>query len=74
MDRSGVTAEDKTSVLTWTARVLTEADLRRAWQGQGAVEVGRHAVVTPLARERLRECGVALTWRSDAEIRNSPTG
>lgn len=74
MELAGATAEDKTSVLTWTARVLTEADLRRAWQGERTVEVTRHAVVTPLARERLRECGVALTWRSEAQNKNSPTG
>src|SRR6516162_4253318 len=67
MDQPGATAEDKASVLTWTARVLTEADLRRAWQGQRTVEVQRNAVVTPLARERMRECGVALTWRASSK-------
>lgn len=74
MERSGITADAQTSVLSWTARVLTEADLRRAWQGQATVEVTRHAVVTPLAREWLRECGVALTWRPDAKVKNLPTG
>jgi hypothetical protein len=74
MDRSDATADDRTSVLTWTARILTEADLRRAWQGQRTVEVVRNAVVTPLARERLRETGVALTWRTDAKTQTSPGG
>lgn len=74
MDHSGATADEKTSVLAWTANVLTEADLRRAWQGQRTVEVPRNAVVTPLARERMRECGVALTWRANAKSMAAPDG
>ncbi len=58
------------NVLTWTARVLTEADLRRAWQGQPIVEVDRQTVVTPLAREHLRSCGAALTWRAAAKAKS----
>jgi hypothetical protein len=74
MDRSGATTDTPKTVLTWTARVLTEADLRRAWQGETIVEVGRRTVVTPLAREHLRTNSVALTWRSDAEIKTPAIG
>ncbi len=74
MDRSGSTTDTQKTVLTWTARVLTEADLRRAWQGEEIIEVGRRTVVTPLAREHLRTNSVALTWRSDAEIKTPATG
>jgi hypothetical protein len=74
MDRSGATTDTEKTVLTWTARVLTEADLRRAWQGEPTIEVGRRTVVTPLAREHLRTNGVALTWCSDAETKTPATG
>ena len=74
MDRSGTTPETSTTVLTWTARVLTEADLRRAWNGEQTIEVGRRTVVTPLARERLRECGVVMTWRPDKDITTASNG
>ena len=63
-----------TTVLTWTARVMTEADLRRVWNGEQIIEVGRRTVVTPLAKERLRECGVAITWRPDKETKTASNG
>jgi hypothetical protein len=74
MDRAGATPETTMTVLTWTARVLTEADLRRVWNGEQTIEVGRRTVVTPLARERLRECGVAMTWRPDKDIKTASNG
>src|ERR1700722_5045313 len=74
MDPAGATPETTMTVLTWTARVLTEADLRRVWNGEQTIEVGRRTVVTPLARERLRECGVAMTWRPDKEAKASSSG
>ncbi len=74
MDRSGVTPEGQSSVLTWTSRVLTEADFRRAWQGESTVEIARNTIVTPLAREHLRDRGVALTWRAEAVSKKATTG
>jgi hypothetical protein len=74
MDRAGATPEIPTTVLAWTAQVLTEADLRRVWNGEQTIELGRRTVVTPLARERLRECGVAMTWRPDKEAKTTSNG
>ena len=74
MDRPETTPETTMTVLTWTSRVLTEADLRRVWNGERTIEVGRRTVVTPLARERLRECGVVMTWRPDKETKTPSNG
>jgi hypothetical protein len=75
MEQLSSAPETQTSVLTWTTRVLTELDFRRAWQGETTVEIARNTIVTPLAREHLRDKGVALTWRSDGSTsKKSSTG
>jgi hypothetical protein len=66
MGQAGSTTPVDGAVLAWTGKVLTEVDFRRAWQGESTVEIARNTVVTPLARESLRDMGVSLTWRTEA--------
>jgi hypothetical protein len=70
-------------VLVWTGRVLTAEDLRRNLNGQRSVALSQGTVVTPLAREHLRERGIvvyaeelksstAVTRRGYAQDRSYP--
>jgi hypothetical protein len=74
MHRASAITDAQPTVLAWTSRVLTEADFRRAWQGESTVEIARDTIVTPLAREHLRDRGVALTWRAEAVSKRATTG
>jgi hypothetical protein len=54
-------------VLRWSGRVVAAEDLRRALNGHRELLVSPQTVITPLASEQLRECGVQICRQPAAQ-------
>ncbi len=64
-DHRNAAADD--SVLRWAGRVLAAEDLRRSLNGHREIVLPPRAIVTPLALEELRACGVTLKRQQPVE-------
>ena len=69
MDANGHVRNDSTDgqVLRWPGRVLTAEDLRRSLNGHHELLLTPRAIITPLAAEQLRTCGVRITRQTNDE-------